>query len=85
VTVSAAHFVTLLLKLFPLIGCENFLQPLICLPANFRYSRLRFFSKGLKLRPGVAQYLVDLRLLIGVQLKRIEHALEPILTRKFAT
>jgi len=38
-------------------------------------------SKGLELRPGVTQNLVDLRLLVGIKLQGIQHALKAFLTR----
>src|SRR6185295_10897519 len=43
-------------------------------------SRFGFFSQSLKLRTGVGKDLVDLRLLVGAELKRIEHAFKAFLT-----
>lgn len=74
---SAAHFVSLLLKLFPLIWRQDFLESLICLPSNLGKSRLGFFSKVLKLLPGVCKNLFDLRFLFRVELKVINNLIEP--------
>jgi hypothetical protein len=82
--IATSHFLSFLLKLFPLIRCEHFLQPLISLAANLFESRLRFFSKRLKLLSCVPQYLMDLRFLVRVKLKRIKHLLEAVLSGCFS-
>ncbi len=80
---ATAHFVSLLLKLCPLLGSQNFLQFFVGLPADFFDPRLRFFSKRLELLSRVAQYLMDLRFLVGVELKSIKHAFKLTLPRCF--
>jgi hypothetical protein len=74
---SAAHLVSLLLKLFPLIGSQNLLQTFVSLASDFRNARLRLFSKSLQLLSGVSKYLIDLCFLFGVELKVINHTVEP--------
>ena len=77
------HFFSLLLKLLPLIRGKDLLQLFVGLPPNLRDSGLRLFSQRLELLSGIAEYLMNLGFLIGVELKRINHLLKTIATRLF--
>ena len=64
----ASHLFSFLLKLLPLFGREYFLKFFVRLPADVIYSGLGFLTQGLELLAGIAQDLMDLGFLIGIQL-----------------
>src|ERR1044072_3802274 len=76
---APAAFVARLLELLPLLGRQHLTHALVRLSANLREARLGLFAQRLKLRARVAEYLLDLRSLFGIQLEVVDHTLDAIL------
>jgi hypothetical protein len=68
------------LEALPLFGREDFLQTLVGLPSDFIDLRFRFFAQRLQARARIAEDLMDLCFLIGIQLQAVQHLFEAIST-----
>src|SRR6266436_902384 len=71
--VLTSQFISQLLELLPLIGRQHLLQLFISLLTNAGDPRVGFLTQRLQLRASVAEYLLDLRLLVVVELQPINH------------
>src|SRR5215218_10215774 len=76
-----AHIVAHRLKLLPLLRRQHFLQTRISLAPNLIHSRLRFPPQRPQLFARVAENLLHLRLLIGVEIEPLRQHLEPVARR----
>src|SRR6266404_4708510 len=70
---STSYLIPHLLELFPLFGRQDLLQFFISLLSNSDNPRVSFLAQRLQLPASIAEYLLDLRLLVAVELQPINH------------